>query len=88
MEPNSELLGQIRVVLAGFAGALVAKGWIGSSLVEPIVGLAMALLVALWSWYSKKKAREVENEKIAVALKLPSTADHSDVERVFNSNKR
>lgn len=48
------ILGIVRHVLTGLGGALVAKGVIGATMLEPTVGAVMTIIGVLWSIYSKK----------------------------------
>lgn len=54
---NEKILGSlVRHVLTLAAGALVSKGLIESSAVEPVVGGAMAVVGVAWSVFQKVKA--------------------------------
>ncbi len=54
---NEKILGSlVRHVLTLAAGALVGKGLIESSAVEPVVGGAMAVVGVAWSVFQKIKA--------------------------------
>jgi hypothetical protein len=87
MEPNSEIWGQIRHLLTLIAGGLVTKGYFDSSYVEPIIGLSMAALVTVWSWWSKRQAKKLESQKIALAVSMPSSATVKAVEKKFEEIK-
>lgn len=52
---KEQVAGLVRTILAYFAGLATAKGWIDESMVEPIIGAALAVTAALWSYVAKKQ---------------------------------
>ncbi len=49
-----EVMGVVRAVLSGVGGILVAKGFLGSSDMEIIVGAAVSVATVVWSVLQKR----------------------------------
>jgi hypothetical protein len=54
---SPELNGQIRHVLTSIGGILVGMGYVNSSLIEPAVGIALALVGFIWSYKAKSAGK-------------------------------
>jgi len=53
---NSVLAGQLRAVIAATGGVVAGTGATDGSLEQAVGGIVMALVSALWSWWSKRQA--------------------------------
>lgn len=55
---NPSTLGGVaaRHILGAAGGALVAKGWIAASMVEPLTGAVMLIGTVIWSILQKRRA--------------------------------
>lgn len=49
------ILGLVRHALTTGGGALVAKGLLGATMLEPTIGAVMTLIGVIWSILNKKK---------------------------------
>ena len=49
-----EVMGVVRAVLSGVGGILVAKGFLGSSDMEIIVGAVVSVATVVWSVLQKR----------------------------------
>ena len=49
-----EVMGVVRAVLSGVGGILVAKGFLGSSDVEIVVGAVVSVVTVVWSVLQKR----------------------------------
>ena len=52
---SAEVQGQIRTLLAFVGGIAVQKGWIDNETMLLGVGAVTTVIVAVWSWISKRK---------------------------------
>jgi hypothetical protein len=53
---GEQIAGIVRALVAAVGGYLVGKGLADAETVAAVAGAAATLVVAVWSFYSKKKA--------------------------------
>lgn len=65
---RDEILGMVRQAVTIIGTALAGRGIIGAGEVELLVGIALIVASGVWSWWSKRKAKQISEQKIAAAL--------------------
>lgn len=72
MDSNA-LFGILRAVLTSAGGALVANGTFTSAQWQQIVGVAIILAGAAWSWIQKRQAHAALVTSVATSTVTPAT---------------